>query len=325
MNTENLPAIQSEHREMSVSDMMGAIVQRDITPETVAVMKELVTLKRELDGDAAKKAFNRAFVALQRDLRPVVAQRKVPDNNGKTRYVFAAFEDLMAEVAPHIDRHDFGLSFDTKTDTNRICVTATLMHVDGHEKSSDFEVRTSGRGAPGCSDAQTDGGNYTFAKRYALCGLLNIVIDKDNDAGLLGATITPEDAADLERRVKALYPNDARQVERVLKLADAKSFAEIKSAKYSVVIDHIEPMERSRKAPASTGVPPTPEKVFRAALASWSGMTGDDFAQAAREVAKANGIDIKTANAVQFSNLTAFVSEQVANEVDFLAWRSSKK
>lgn len=240
------PLTSPPKSEMSVLSMIGAISARpDITPESVGVMKELVALKLMMDKDAARIAFNRAFVALQRDLKSVVAQRTVPGNDGKIRYRFAAFEDLMAEVAPHLDRHDLSLSFTTKTEEGRLCVTATLMHIDGHERSTDFAVR-SGKGAPGCSEAQTDGGAFTFAKRYAMCGLLNIVIDKDTDAALLGDTITKEEAADLERRVLAISKGDDKQVERYLKLADAANFATVKRAKYEVVIQLVEMKERAK-------------------------------------------------------------------------------
>lgn len=245
MNDE-LATIQPAKTEMSVGEMMGVLASRpDITTETVAVMKELVGLKREMDKDSARVSFNRAFVALQRDLKAVVAQRTVPGNDGKIRYRFAAFEDLMAEVAPHLDKHDLSLSFTTKTEEGRLCVTATLMHIDGHERSTDFAVR-SGKGAPGCSDAQTDGGAFTFAKRYAMCGLLNIVIDKDTDAALLGDTITKEEALDLERRVLAISKGDDKQVDRYLKLADAANFQTVKRAKYEVVIQLVEMKERAK-------------------------------------------------------------------------------
>lgn len=238
-------AIVQPAREMSVGEMMGALASRpDITTDTVAVMKELVGLKREMDKDAARNAFNRAFVGLQRGLQPIAAQRIVPGNDGKVRYKFAAFEDLMEGVQPLLDKHDFCLSFSTKTEASQLCVTATLMHIDGHERSSEFAVRAGGRGAPGCSDAQVDGGNFTFAKRYAMCGLLNIVIDKDTDASLLGDTISKADADDLYRRVNDICKGDDSKMNTYLKLAGADSFEKIKQAKYEVVIQVVESRER---------------------------------------------------------------------------------
>jgi len=323
LNTENLPAIQ--HRELSPMELIGALLERkDVTTESVSAIERLADLHLKMSAKSAEVSFNKAYIALRRECKPIAATKIIPDREGNVRSRYATLEEIMKQVTPLLDKYGFcDMYSQCHGENGRTTVTATLIHNDGHERSAEFTCRA--QESPGNTGAQNDSGTTKLAQRKALCLLLGIQFDYNADARDLGDTITPEDAADLERRVKAACGNEPAKVARYLKLADAPSFKEIKSAKYAVVIEQLERDERAKSTPASTGVPPTPEKVFRAALASWSGMTGDDFAQAAREVAKANGIDIKTANAVQFSNLTAFVSEQVANEVDFLAWRSSKK
>jgi len=57
---------------------------------------------------------------------------------------------------------------------------------------------------------QGDGGADSFAKRYALCSALNIVVDTDfeNDAKQVGSPVTQEQADELRRDVKETKSNE---------------------------------------------------------------------------------------------------------------------
>lgn len=260
-HSEQSEIIVKPRGELSVMEMIQAVAANPdkITAESVGVMRELVGLKREMDKDQAGVAFNRAFVALQKDLRPVAPMRVVnnaAEKGGRERYRFASLSDIMEEVGPLLDKHGFVVTFTSKSlEQGRIQATCTLIHTDGHERSSDFAVLAN-RGAPGCSDAQIAGGALTFAKRYSLCALLNIQIDADNDARLEGETISAEEAANLEARAKAV----GAETGKVLKLAGAGLFTEIRRSKYTVVANEISKMEAAAKKPmpAAIAIPEPP-------------------------------------------------------------------
>jgi hypothetical protein len=136
----------------------------------------------------------------------------------------------MSQVAPLLQRHGFTVTFSTDYKEARLLKTCTLQHVGGHARSNTFAVRI-GSGPPKASEAQADGAASTYAKRFALCDALNIVIDVDLDARAEGETITAEQADELERRVKETNSDQAR----FLAYAGAQSYAEIRTAKYPIL------------------------------------------------------------------------------------------
>lgn len=234
---QELVHIKSESvsvQEPSVADMIQAVIQKGVTAESVAVMESLVGLYERMDARKAEKAFTAAFNALQAEIPHVVAHKPVPNKDGTIRYTFAPFEDIMEQLQSPLQKHGFTVSFTTKFDGGsgvvRLIKTCILTHTGGHSRSTEFAVRVGG-GPPGASECQADGAASTYAKRFALCDALNIVIDKDTDARAEGRPITPEQAEELERRV-ALTNSDKAAF---LKFAGAATFAEIMSSKYDML------------------------------------------------------------------------------------------
>ena len=59
--TELLPA----KREPSAIDMIQSVIDKGVTSENVAALRELVALKRDMDKDKAAKEFAGDFLDLQ--------------------------------------------------------------------------------------------------------------------------------------------------------------------------------------------------------------------------------------------------------------------
>jgi len=208
--------------------MMQAIIDRGVTGENVAAMEQLCKLYEHMEDRNAEKAFAAAFVELQSEMGSVKASRPVPNNDGTTRYRFAPFEDIMAEVGPRLKQHGFAVTFSTDFKEGRLIKSCTLQHVSGHSKTNSFAVRI-GSGPPKATESQADGAASTYAKRFALCDALNIQIDHDTDAAAEGGSVTPAQAEELERRVKLTNTD----VAKFLAYAGAKTFAEIKATRYA--------------------------------------------------------------------------------------------
>lgn len=214
---------------LSLESAFRAVVDGTIKAEHVAVMKELLAM------DAERK-FNSAFVALQADLPTIVATTVIP-NRGK----YERFEDIMRVVGPLLTKHGFTVSFSQDCKENRIIETCTLSHAAGHSRPNSFAVRPSPPqvSKTGVTDplAMSDCKAATTAKRNALCNALNIVIRQDilneeADAAIEGdpnAKVSPEQAEELERRVKLTNSN----VPAFLRFAAADKFSEIAANKYS--------------------------------------------------------------------------------------------
>jgi len=208
---------------LSIEQVFQAVIEKNVSPENITVMRELLAM-------AAEQKFTAAFVALQADL-PVIVAKTAIQNRGK----YEKFEDVMSVVSPLLTKHGFTVSFSMDVKENRILETCHLKHAGGHSQSNSFAVRT--RKAD--SDTQADCMAATTAKRNALCNALNIVIRQDvlneeNDPAIEGdpnALVTTDQADELERRCKELNSN----VTMFLKMAGATKFSEIPARNYDVL------------------------------------------------------------------------------------------
>lgn len=253
-----------------IAAMLQTIIQGNITSDTAATMEKLTELYLKVEADNARKAFASAKIQLQSEMPRVFASRIIPDNNGKTRSVFAAYEDIMKVVQPMLVKHGFSVSFTSRIDDSgkaeRLCVLCKLSHCDGHSETNEFAVRVSK--PPGASEAQGDGSTHSYAKRYALCDALNITIDKDNDARIEGDYITPDEARELEERVMRCKSDPVK----FLKFAMAESFATIRAERLRFLHDMLDQKERQHPAPPASETPATdPTETWPATKAeAWS-------------------------------------------------------
>lgn len=202
--------LQQEHPRPNIGLMLQAITDKGITEASVAVMTQLVALQERLDAKDAEKDFARSFVALQSAMPKVTAMKPVKNNDGSLRYTFAPYEDIMRQVQPSIVANGFTVTFDNKIEEGRVTIICTLMHTSGHSRSNSFTARI-GKGPPGSSESQADGSANTYAKRFALCNALNIVIEKDDDARALGAgPLLPATVKELRDRLAAVKGDESK-------------------------------------------------------------------------------------------------------------------
>lgn len=251
MSEKQLSKVDSQlatTQEPSVGALMQQVVSAGITPDTVAVMKDLIAMKIQLEDRDAAKQFASAFVGLQQEIPRVQAMKEVLNRDGSHRYNFAPYEEIMKQVQPLLTKFGFSISFTTRREEAKITAICTLMHAGGHSKENEFAVRIGG-GPPGATETQADGSAKSFAKRGALSDALNIVVDKDTDGSngqLLGGKITPDQAQDLENRVRAL----GRNAKAFLDFADAESFEDIHEAAYTRCDKWLTKAENLPKKPA---------------------------------------------------------------------------
>ena len=206
------------------------VEQGKLNAEGVGAIKELVHLQEHLLDRAAEQRFAAAFAALQTELGTFNATKSVPDKQGNTRYTYLPYDEIMRTVQPLLQRHGFSVSFSTDFKEARIIQTCTLQHTAGHHRDYLAFVRA-GAGPYGATETQADGAAMTYAKRYALCNALNIVVEHDTDARNEGAPITAEQAQTLREMVAETKSDEAA----FLRFAGAKSYEDIGSSRYAAL------------------------------------------------------------------------------------------
>lgn len=230
------------------AQMINAVIEKGITAESVGVMERLIAMKERLDDKQAEKDFAKAFVALQAEMPSINPSKDVPNNDGSVRYSFAPFEKIMAAVRPLLLKHGFTVTFSCTYAESRIIQSCTLQHTEGHSRTNSFAVRI-GKGPPGSSEAQGDGAASTYAKRFALCNALNIVIEQDTDgapgvdARNEGELITSDKVQYLREQVKEIGYNEAS----FLRLAGVETYEQIREGSYPVLTRAIEMKKAAKK------------------------------------------------------------------------------
>lgn len=209
----------------TTGDFIAAALASGVNESSVAVVERLCALRERETEAQAKREFSSSFAQLQADMPQIVAYKAVPGNDGSVRYKYAPYEEIMTKARPSLGRHGFAVTFDTEINDGRVIVTCTLIHASGHSRSNKFACRI-GKGPPASSEAQGDGAATTYAKRFALCAALNIVIESDTDARNDGddEVITQAQADELREMC------DEAEASRVkfLEFARAKEFEQIR-------------------------------------------------------------------------------------------------
>ncbi len=249
MTKEEIPQMQLvKSGEPSVALMLQALIESvqkgGTTSENVEVIKGMMDLYERDQANRAVREFNFAFAKLQSELSSVNATRQVPNKDGSVRYRFAPYEDIMETVKPVLIANGFAISFTTRfMEGGRMVSICTLRHVGGFSQSNEFAVRIGG-GPPGSTETQADGAAKTYAKRGALCDALNIVVEHDDDARMIGEPIGEHRGERLEARVAACGADRAS----FLKYAGASDFSQISTERWPALDELLIRKENAKAA-----------------------------------------------------------------------------
>jgi hypothetical protein len=162
----------------------GALFQLAIEKNNIDVIERMMAVRRELEADYAKKAFQQAMAAFQRDCPSVAKSRPVNNaesKGGGHRYNFAPLEDIVRQVGSLIAEHGFTYTWNSTTVGNEITVHCIVTHSLGHREITDFKSTCDA--PPGANRQQGAGSGFSYGKRYSFIGAFGIVlVDEDDDA-----------------------------------------------------------------------------------------------------------------------------------------------
>lgn len=231
-------AVQSDAQlvahEPSVGQMLQMLIERGNPEQNINTLERIIALKERSDAKQAEREFFAAFADLQAEMPRIQAESAVPDRNENVKYRFADFLTIMNAVRQPLIKHGFSVTFDTDLTADRVKVTCTLMHRGGHSRSNSHFAKV-GSGPVNASPAQADGAATTYAKRYALCSALNIVVEKDNDgkddARNEGGQI---DFAQVET-LREMVRDTGSDESAFLKFAGASKYEEIGANRYQAL------------------------------------------------------------------------------------------
>lgn len=195
----------------------------------VAKMGALLDMQERLMKMQAEQQFNADLVALQAEVPRVSKDGRIV-NKGAVQSRYARYEDVDAAVRPLMNKYGFAVSYDNpKLQGGVMEFTAELRHRTGHKKDYHLSLPVDSSGAK--NGTQGGGSTTSYAKRYLLCSILNIVTEGQDNDGNKAEVITDDQRMTLETLIHDKRANLQKFLEFVgvpdLAHVPAKRFAEL--------------------------------------------------------------------------------------------------
>jgi len=168
---------QDVNKEVDVNVIMSALEKG----ADISLIEKLIDLKMKVDQQKAEVEIRKAIANFQGEM-PIVAKTKVVHNrDGSLRYKYAPIDEIVKISAPILAKHGLSVTIDTQFNEHNVVVTAIVQHIHGGERKSSFIIPI--MKSDYMNDAQAVASALTYAKRYAYCNVLGIMIgDEDDDA-----------------------------------------------------------------------------------------------------------------------------------------------
>ena len=222
-------------------DILNSAVQGGVTSENVAVVERIIAMRRDELKEKAKSEFAQAFFRLKKAIAETgFYADKQAMNNGKVAYIYCSETEISDKLEPILLANGFSMLFSQRQEDGKVVAVVTLIHEGGHEHVSTYSVRSGSTNAMKDATA-ADSGATTSAWRHLVMKLFGLKsrISDTADPRNEGSAITAQQADDLKHRAEML-----NCVPVILEMAGAKTFREILSGRYPVLVNAIEIKER---------------------------------------------------------------------------------
>lgn len=140
----------------------------------MSVLKEMLAMQKEVMAQQAVIEFNEDYSIMSAEI-PVIKRSKKAYSAS-----YAPMEDIDLVIRPILSKFGFSVSFRNKQDgLDMVEVTCELRHKKGHMIENTITLPTEAA-TKGMNKQQAIGSAITYAKRYAICGILNITTADDD-------------------------------------------------------------------------------------------------------------------------------------------------
>lgn len=171
------------------------IVRAALATGNIEMYREAVSLAKELDAIAARKAFDNAMADAKAEIPTIKRNRAVDagEKNGKAgpKYRFEDLAEIAQTVDPILSKHGLSYRYRVASPINQpITVTCVVSHRAGHFEETTL---TAGRDdGPGRNAIQQVGSTITYLQRYTLKAALGLAVSHDDDGRGASAHAEPE-------------------------------------------------------------------------------------------------------------------------------------
>lgn len=204
---------QAQATSLATGDAMLQIIDRIASnPDVdIAKMQAVVDMRNQEIARQNAEAFAGDYVQMKAEL-PLVIKDK---NNAQTKSKYAALESVNMQIDPILKKYGFATSTPVKSQSDtHVTVEAILRHRSGHFEKTEITLPIDNKGMQGTVNKTLVHGiasSITYAKRVAICALLNISTGDDEDGNKYNQDVL---ATDVQRSaIMSLYNKltDAQQ------------------------------------------------------------------------------------------------------------------
>lgn len=168
----------------------------------VSKLEKLMDLQERFLDREAQKMFAEDFVKMKPNLPLVIKTH----NNTQTKSKYAKLEDINKVVDPILSKFGFGTSTDiVAQDDKGVTVEAKLWHRGGHIETTKIFMPMDDVGMQGTKNKTMPhavSSSTMYARRVAICAILQISTGDDNDGNLEPVYITQEQVEHVEKLIK---------------------------------------------------------------------------------------------------------------------------
>lgn len=203
------------------ADPVLSLIERVATDPNASIEKleRMMAMRDKLQADQARAAFAQAFAAASSEF-PMIPLNGRGDKNKP----YALLKDIISGTKPVLTKHGLALSFGVESTSDRVTVTAKLMHVSGHIETTSIELPKDQSGSKNA--VQAVGSSQTYGQRYAAQAILGLSLGDDTDddgkAAGAGAMIDADQFFELKNLIESAAADEAKFCQ-FLKVADLES------------------------------------------------------------------------------------------------------
>lgn len=206
---------------------MVAMIERIALDPNIPMdkLERMLAMQERIQSEAARAAFAAAFAAASAEF-PNIPLHGKGDKDKK----YALLKDIMGLTRPVLSRHGLALSFAVNSEGDRVRVTAELMHVGGHAKTTSLDLPKDTSGSKNA--VQAVGSSQTYGQRYTAQAILGLSLGDDTDDDgrtASGATITADQFFELRNLIEEAHADEAKFCE-YLRVADLEALPQARFA-----------------------------------------------------------------------------------------------
>ena len=215
-NPETLPTTDSSSALMQIIERAAVDPNLDVDK-----LSKLLEVKNQWEEREAKKSYIAAMSAFQESCPTI--DRKQTAHNSK----YAGLADTLEQIRELMSANHLSHSWKTEQTENRIAVTCTVTHRDGHSESATMSAMADNSGKK--NDIQAIGSTVSYLSRYSLFSILGLASKEHDDDGNSSEGVITDKQRD---ELKALIDETGSDIQKFCALFKIDGLANLRASDY---------------------------------------------------------------------------------------------